>query len=149
MDWPGAYFWKQIWKAFPQAKVILTYREPQAWYRSFRETIVAANTAGRVHDPDPHTRAMANLVDDIVFRKTFGGRPESESHAISVYLAHCAEVMRKVPSKDLLFFEISQGWLPLCEFLGVGVPEKPFPLTNSKAEFLSRKKFLEQVNSRC
>ena len=38
----------------------------------------------------------------------------------------------------LLVFEASQGWEPLCAFLGVPVPDTPYPRENSTADFQAR-----------
>lgn len=32
-------------------------------------------------------------------------------------------------------YEVSQGWGPLCDFLGKPVPQEPFPRVNDTAEF--------------
>ena len=46
---------------------------------------------------------------------------------------------RDVPADRLLVYEVSQGWGPLCEFLGVPVPDgKPFPHLNDTVEFRAR-----------
>src|ERR1700684_3450162 len=39
VDWPGGYFYRELIDAYPDAKVLLSVRDPQAWERSFRETI--------------------------------------------------------------------------------------------------------------
>lgn len=39
VDWPGAYFWRELVRAHPDARVILTVREPERWYASSRRTI--------------------------------------------------------------------------------------------------------------
>jgi hypothetical protein len=31
--------------------------------------------------------------------------------------------------------DVAEGWEPLCRFLGVPVPEEPFPRINSVEEF--------------
>jgi hypothetical protein len=40
-----------------------------------------------------------------------------------------------IPAERLLVFDVRQGWEPLCNFLGVAVPDTPFPRTNDRAEF--------------
>jgi hypothetical protein len=40
-----------------------------------------------------------------------------------------------VPPEKLLVFEPGDGWAPLCAFLGVPVPDEPYPQVNSTAEF--------------
>src|SRR5215204_7036198 len=39
VDWPGAYFWRELTAAHPNAKVILTVRDPDRWYQSCLSTI--------------------------------------------------------------------------------------------------------------
>jgi hypothetical protein len=36
----------------------------------------------------------------------------------------------------LLVYNVSQGWVPLCAFLGISVPAKPYPKTNSTQFFI-------------
>ena len=38
-DWPGGFFWRELMEAYPDAKVLLSVRNPQTWEPSFRETI--------------------------------------------------------------------------------------------------------------
>lgn len=44
--------------------------------------------------------------------------------------AHCDKVRALVPKGQLLEMEVSEGWEPLCRFLGVPVPDEPFPRAN-------------------
>jgi hypothetical protein len=43
-------------------------------------------------------------------------------------------VKRRVPQERLLVYEVKEGWGPLCEFLGVPVPDEPFPRLNDTAQ---------------
>jgi hypothetical protein len=38
-------------------------------------------------------------------------------------------------SQERLLIDVEEGWEPLCKFLGVAVPDAPFPKTNSTREF--------------
>ncbi len=40
-----------------------------------------------------------------------------------------------MPADRLLEFEVSQGWKPLCDFLGRPVPDEPFPRLNEAQAF--------------
>jgi hypothetical protein len=63
-------------------------------------------------------------------------RPFAErEHVLRVFRDHIEEVKRVVPSDRLLVFQVSEGWVPLCAFLGVPVPDEPFPRVNDTAEF--------------
>ena len=75
------------------------------------------------------------VADDIA--RTFGKRFDKE-HVLDVYRENSAEVKREVPKGKLLVFDSPDGWKPLCDFLGVPVPDAPYPLTNTTEEFRAR-----------
>jgi Sulfotransferase domain len=66
--------------------------------------------------------------------ETFEGEFENKRRAIEVFDRHNEEVKRRVPKERLLVYEVKEGWGPLCEFLGVEEPDKPFPHVNDAAE---------------
>ncbi len=72
---------------------------------------------------------------EIIVNQTFGGRLEDREHALRVYRAHSDEVRSTIPAERLLVYDVKNGWEPLCEFLGVPVPDAPFPHVNTSAEF--------------
>ncbi|WP_348626194.1 sulfotransferase [Mesorhizobium sp. L2C067A000] len=37
-----------------------------------------------------------------------------------------------MPPEKLLVFKVSDGWAPLCGFLGVALPNEPFPNLNDR-----------------
>jgi hypothetical protein len=71
----------------------------------------------------------------IIARQVFQDRMGDRAHSVAVFEAHNEEIRREVPAERLLVFSVSEGWEPLCGFLGVPVPDVPFPKTNSVAEF--------------
>ena len=54
---------------------------------------------------------------------------------IAVFNAHEAQVKAVIPAVNLLVHQAKEEWPPLCAFLGVPVPETPYPRTHSKDEF--------------
>jgi hypothetical protein len=64
-----------------------------------------------------------------------GHSPEA---LIEGFVAHNEEVKRIVPPERLLVWEVTEGWEPLCSFLGVDVPDVPLPHANDRATFLDR-----------
>ncbi len=135
-DWPACYFWRALIGAAPAAKVLLTVRDAQAWYRSMSKTIF--EVIGRFRQtPESERGPQLEMAVYIVGDKTFGGRTDAE-HAIAVYEAHNDAVKRAVPNDRLLVFDVADGWEPLCAFLGVPVPASPFPRMNSTEEFRAR-----------
>ena len=142
VDWPAAHYWKQLFESYPSAKVILTTRDPEEWYKSIIRTILPATLIGRKSDPDPNGRAASQIIYDIVCKDIFDGRLEEKAYALNVFSRHQKLVEETVPAKNLLVFDVRDGWTPLCNFLNREQPDVPFPRGNSTQEFLSRKVFL-------
>ncbi len=134
VDWPSCNFWREQMAWYPDAKVILSERDPQAWYRSIMNTIYPGSLAMRESD-DPMMQRRSQMVFELVWDGLFDGRMDDADHVIGVYLAHNQRVKDEVPADRLLVFESSQGWEPLCAFLDVPVPDEPYPRTNSTEDF--------------
>jgi sulfotransferase family protein len=139
VDWPACTFWEQIWETFPDAKVLLSVRDPEAWYASCLKSIHAsAQAAGRGEleggSVDVSPEAM-KMINGLIWNGTFEGRFEDKEFAIRVFNAHNEDVKRKVPADRLLVYEIAEGWEPLCEFLEVPVPDAPMPHLNDATSF--------------
>jgi len=144
VDWPAIMIWRELAAAYPEAKVILTLRDPNGWYESASKTIFArmrefaeALAHGDAETIDPARRAHMRMVNAVVVDKTFSGSLDRD-HAIEVFDAHNDEVRRTIPPERLLVYESGQGWEPLCAFLGVPVPETPYPKVNSSDDFAAR-----------
>jgi len=56
--------------------------------------------------------------------------------------------MRRIPAQRLLVFEPSQGWEPLCRFLGGKIPDEPFPRTNTREDFWAHSEKAQEVSAR-
>jgi hypothetical protein len=134
VDWPGAAVWRELIRYYPDAKVVLTVRDPDAWYDSMEKTIIPFMATHR-DNPDPHGRAIADMTQRQINQRVFGGRITDRAHAIATFRANVAAVTATVPPERLLVFDVKQGWEPLCGFLGVAVPDTPFPRVNSTVEF--------------
>lgn len=134
VDWPGCAHWRELVLRYPEAKVVLTVRDPERWYESFRETLAPLWSADGGSE-DPGYRAYLELVHRISWH-TFGGRLDDKAHVISVFQRHNDSVAAAVPAERLLVHEVKQGWAPLCEFLGTPVPEEEFPHLNDRVSFL-------------
>ncbi len=125
-------------------------RDPERWYESSMATIFGvraradesplARTAMRlIGIMIPGMRQGFQVVDDVIWEGTFGGRFADRAHALSVFAEHNREVQTTVPADRLLVFDVKQGWEPLCTFLGVPVPEgELFPHVNDAESFQQR-----------
>jgi hypothetical protein len=137
VDWPACNFWEIQLRQFPDARVILTEREPDRWYDSVMNTIYPGSLEAKESE-DAAVQAFADMAFELIWDGTFHGRVEDREHAIDVYLAHNDYVKKQAPRDRLLVFEAAQGWEPLCRFLGCPVPDEPYPRVNTTQEFLSR-----------
>lgn len=135
VDWPGAHAWRQLAAHYPQAKVVLSVRDEDAWWKSFSGTIGTSLTMPRDPDLPPHRRAMRDANQRIILEQTFGGRAGDRDAAIAALRRRVEEVKAEIPPARLLVFDAAEGWGPLCRFLGVPVPEGPFPRVNSTEQF--------------
>ena len=142
MDWPGAAFWRELTEAFPKAKVILTVREPESWFRSIQKTIVPSTLIGRRLEDDPISKSISEMIYQTVYLPLFDGRLDDRAHALKVYNSHIEEVKKTIPKDRLLVFDVKSGWSPLCNFLELDIPKTPFPRTNSTDEFIESKDYL-------
>ncbi|MCY4344848.1 MAG: sulfotransferase family protein [Gammaproteobacteria bacterium] len=138
VDWPSCNYWEAQLAAFPDAKVILSERDPEAWYASVMNTIYPSSAEAREkarENADPAGLASSAMVYEVIWDGVFDGRMDDRDHVIGRYLAHNERVKRLLPSDKLLVFNPAQGWSPLCEFLGCPQPDGPFPSVNSTAQF--------------
>ena len=138
VDFPGCVFYKELMEAYPDARVILSVRDPEKWYESASQTIFAApgRQLALTRRLLPGSRRIPAMAHKIIEQRAFGGLIWDREHAISVYERHNEEVERSVPEEKLLVYEVKEGWEPLCRFLGKEVPDEPFPRVNDRVEFI-------------
>jgi hypothetical protein len=148
VDWPGGYFYRELIDFYPDAKVLLSVREPEAWERSMRETVWAVRhgeslirllSSAQAH-VSPSWQAFLDMIDRLIWQGngTFASAHAEPGQLISAMQRHNAEVQRVVPPERLLVWSVTEGWEPLCEFLELPVPDEPFPHVNDRSEFLNR-----------
>ena len=133
-DWPGARVWRELASHWPEAKVILTVRDPDAWFDSVQATIAPFLAARGLH-PNDHANGIATMAQALIAEQVFDDRLNDRAHATRVFRDHVAAVQAEIAPDRLLVFNVREGWEPLCGFLGVAVPETPYPKTNSSKEF--------------
>jgi hypothetical protein len=147
MDVPSYLYVPEIMKAFPDAKVILSVRDPEKWYVSFVDTIEKhnANVIPLMFLPSfkAFQRAFQNAVKFV-----FGGDEINKENALEFFNSHNEKIKSLVPPDRLLIFNVKDGWEPLCEFLNVPVPNEPFPWANvafADAEKIFKKVFIRDL----
>ena len=132
-DYPGCMFWRELVAKYPDAKVILTTRDPDKWFESASETVFS----------DRHRRMFeANPLMQEFFRLTvfgdIGDRLGDRTRMVDYFNAWNQAVIDEVPAEKLLVYAAGDGWEPLCAFLGVPVPAEAYPRVNSREEMTER-----------
>jgi hypothetical protein len=148
VDWPGSFFYKELIETYPDAKVLLSVRDADAWERSMRDTIWGifygdmlirdlSNARARIDSKwDGYIELMkemwlrSGLISDAADTKS-----ESMKSAMERFNE---EVQQTVPSDRLLVWSVNDGWDSLCQFLELAVPDTPFPHLNDSKEFAER-----------
>ncbi|KAI2818928.1 hypothetical protein CBS63078_3626 [Aspergillus niger] len=136
-DTPAIAFSEELIRAYPEAKVVLVERDIDSWYESWMNGVIA-NT----YDPivtiiytiDRWFTHPLGKVHKSTFEGWLGIKGPEDAKRVSreKYREHYALVRRLTPPERLLEFRLSEGWGPLCEFLGKPVPDVPFPHLNEK-----------------
>lgn len=152
VDWPSCAFYEQQMRAYPDAKVLLSVRDPEKWYESVSNTIyqmhhrVGVSLLSRflsylgkalIQLVQPHMKRTFRMQTAVIWDGTFAGNFEDKAYALAVFNRHIEEVKGTVPPEKLLVYNVKEGWEPLCAFLGVPVPDgKPFPRLNDRDSFV-------------
>jgi hypothetical protein len=126
VDWPSAFYWRELADRYPEAKLLLTVRSAESWHASMEKTIFKTLRKSTDHD-SVGLKLIAGCV--------FGGRLDDPAHAIATYERNNAEVEAAFPPERLLTYHLGDGWEPLCHFLDRPVPDAPYPRSNSADEF--------------
>jgi hypothetical protein len=125
-DWPGSAFYQDLMQAFPEAKVLLSWREPEAWLQSCRNTIFPkiVETEG----------AWGEMIRAVI-GNSFGADLNNDQACLDAYQRHADNVKKTVPAKRLIVWTPDDGWAPICRALELPIPEVPFPHLNTTETF--------------
>jgi hypothetical protein len=148
VDAPGHYFYKELMEVYPDAKVLLSVRDPERWAASMEQTVWAVRNGGStmrlLSDArgtiDPGWAGFLEMIDGLLWNEG-GTLSDCKGNAAGLAAAMerwTEEVTANVPADRLLVWEVKQGWEPLCEFLELPVPDGPFPNVNDSQEFVER-----------
>jgi hypothetical protein len=135
VDYPSAAYWRELTSYYPDARVIHTTRDPDAWFESTQATIFAPDgVAVRAirSGQGPAAEFFASFTGPL--RNHLNDR----NFLIDYFQRHNEAVLATIPAERLLVYEAGQGWSSLCEFLDVPIPTEPYPFENSRAEFIGR-----------
>jgi hypothetical protein len=133
VDWPAAAFWRELSRAAPDAVVVLSVRDGDAWWKSASETIFAVLDRGAPPEDKGAVSELAMITEMLDTRFTPHWRDREK--AIAAYEAHNDNVRATAPADRLVEWHPGDGWGPLCAALGIEEPSEPFPHLNTTSEF--------------
>jgi hypothetical protein len=131
VDFPAYQVWRQLAELHPDARVILTVRDPQSWAESMRSTIVSDAGLAYFDLAPPHVRSFFACSRHF---ELLAERRDDPDGLADLFRRHNQQVIDGVAPERLLRFHPRDGWGPLCRFLGVAEPDRPFPRTNERAK---------------
>ncbi|MBK1631361.1 hypothetical protein CKO31_11540 [Thiohalocapsa halophila] len=122
-DTPIARIYPQLDERYPDAKFILTVRDIDAWLESFADQFAAGGL-------DPFSAQLHRDLYGTPAFDTAGCRRAFRTHRDGAQRHFAGR------SGKLLQLDVSRpdAWLRLCGFLGLAVPEQPFPHRFKRSE---------------
>jgi len=138
VDWPTCSFWRELADVFPDARFLLSVRDPDAWHRSVCNTIYHPMTMEAPPSAPPFFADFQAMAGELILEGTFRGRILDREFATAIYEEHVRSVREALPAGRLIVYEVGSGWRPLCEALRLPEPERLFPRTNTTQEYRGR-----------
>ena len=162
VDFPFSLFWSDISAAYPDAKVILSTRDPTTWYDSvfnsiwqFGLTISRSWTLPLLLRMMDRRKGGAGVLEEKLdtvvpdgCQVSFGEAIEGGPEVAEKFFRDWEEAVKKsVPEEKLLIHRSSDGWETLCKFLGKPVPDNEYPMVNGTQAIKKGLRNLQVINA--
>ncbi|MEZ4614775.1 MAG: sulfotransferase [Caldilineaceae bacterium] len=131
VDWPASAFWHELSIAYPNAPVLLSYRDSaESWLASVEATILPYARMGQAPDWS-EKRGLPELFE------RFAGTKEWDHREIllAAHDRHYAAVRQTIAPNRLIEWPTGTGWEPICAALGLPIPAEPFPWSNRREDW--------------
>ena len=132
VDYPACTYWRELAALYPQAKIILSTRDADSWFDSASETIFSPRMLDVIQKGAPQEFITGTVTG------VFGDRIRDRAFMTDWFRKWESDVIASVPADRLLVIRPGEGWQPLCDFLGVAVPDAPYPRVNEREAMLAR-----------
>ncbi|MCJ1321788.1 hypothetical protein MMC15_007133 [Xylographa vitiligo] len=147
IDVPIAAFMPELIEAYPNAKVIVSMRDPDKWYTSLMATVGKRSFNLKLLFLglcDHFFLSRFNPCARSMMTGMYGNDLKDAEYVKKRYLEFHEEVRQLVPEHKRLEYHLGDGWEPLCKFLGKDVPKTEFPFINESREYGERVKLIEK-----
>ena len=142
VDTPTCCFVGEMMELYPDAKVICTIRDPDRWAESMDKmsqtslqwflSFALFWLPGLRYLPE-----FGEATNVGRWRELYGPPPEGQKYVLGrqIWDRHIEYLEHTVPKGKLVYFDVKEGWEPLCKALNVPVPVGvDFPKINDGAE---------------
>ena len=157
-----SFFVPELIAAYPNAKFILTTRDPQRWVRSVNSTMLRMTTLvksfpicymGSLNEFMASWIEFAGLAPRHIWKDKIPGDDREAIKSYNAQYVHRKDrhsffplthplisnalVRQLVPRDRLLVVRLEDGlgWEEICPFLGHGIPSTPYPRGNDPKDF--------------
>ncbi|KAJ4391004.1 hypothetical protein N0V93_004617 [Gnomoniopsis smithogilvyi] len=133
-DIPCSIFYRELMTAYPEAHIILTTRDEDAWVESVSKTLYLAYSKAQAKPSK-----LASLYHLHLWGNDFlaNGRKAFRQHNEGVLKAAAEQ------GRPVLQFDPSQGWKTLCNFLQKSIPSIEYPRKDMWAGYKTMVKEVE------
>ncbi|PHH61074.1 hypothetical protein CDD81_785 [Ophiocordyceps australis] len=167
-DMPTAPFSVELAEMYPDAKVVILNRDPEAWYASVSNSIhCAVGPLELLRDQycyllDPLMRNWVRFYTTMVKLVLGYNHKTEKDKALAWFAAQYAHFRLHIAPHRRIEYSITDGWAPLCKHLDVPVPmqtnakgqleQVPFPRINDGTHFRANRqlymsKSIKRANS--
>lgn len=137
--WGGTDLYEEIVRRTPNARFILTVRDPETWYTSLHKLLTMFDLNEESALDSYYRNGMygsAHFFEHVFDIRTLAG---NKRRMINAFQAHNDRAIDFLSSNNAAFavlnFEQGDEWNALCGFLGKSVPNgRPFPFENRSAD---------------
>ena len=120
-DAPGCLFAIELLQAYPDAKVVLSYRKDvNAWYRSYLASLDKIYMDWPSWSRQWFDNETFWIVRALVWLRS-RSRFDFKKNGKAMYRRHYEEIEAelRLQGRESLYWEAKDGWEPLCRFLGM------------------------------
>ncbi len=140
-DTPVPVIYQALDRQYPQSKFVLTIRDAEDWVKSFE------NHAERQEWTKRYSKMRSDAL--LATMQLYGTIYFDRQKFLDGYHRYNQEVKDYFANResDFLIMDICQGdgWSKLCPFLGVPIPEVPFPIKNAQKNITKPKQIASRL----